>query len=358
MVCARMTVGWPLCSIARGVGRVDLAVVVTAALERPDLVVGHVLDERLGARVAAEEVVADVRAVVRLEGLVVAVQRLVHEVDQSAVLVGVEQHVPAATPDHLDDVPAGAAEVRLELLDDLAVAAHRAVQALQVGVDDEREVVQALLRGELEHAAALRLVHLAVAEERPDVLAGGVLDAAHLQVLVEPGLVDRRGGAEAHRHGRELPEVGHEPRVRVGRQPAVRPGLLLAERVELLRGQASLEERPRVHAGRRVALEVDLVAAARVVLAAEEVVQPDLVQRRDRRVGRDVAADRDVGALGAGHHHRGVPADQPSVIRSVCSSPGKYGSSWTPMVLTYGVVSVVGMATLRSRARRSRDSST
>ena len=44
--------------------------------------------------------------------------------------------------------------------------------------------------------------------------------------------------------------------------------------------------------------------------------------------------------------------------RSVCSSPGKYGSSCTPMVLTYGVVIAVGIATLRSRARRSSDSST
>ena len=161
---------------------------------------------------------ADVRAVVGPEGLVVAVGGGVHQVDQRAVAVGGEQRVPAAAPDDLDDVPAGAAEERLELLHDLAVAAHRAVEALQVAVDDEGEVVELLVGRELQQAARLGLVHLAVAEERPHVLVGGVLDAAVVQVLVELRLVDRVHRAEAHRHRRELPEVRHQPRVRVGRQ--------------------------------------------------------------------------------------------------------------------------------------------
>jgi len=60
-----------------------------------------------------------------------------------------EELVPATAPDHLDDVPAGAAEVAFQLLDDLAVAAHWAVQTLQVAVDDEGEVVQLLVGGQL-----------------------------------------------------------------------------------------------------------------------------------------------------------------------------------------------------------------
>ena len=61
--------------------------------------------------------------------------------------------------------------------------------------------------------------------------------------------------------------------------------------------------------GRGVALEVDLVAdAGGEVLAAEEVVEADLVQRRGARVGGDVAADAD-GLVRARHHDRGVPAD-------------------------------------------------
>ena len=69
----------------------------------------------------------------------------------------------------------------------------------------------------------LGLVALAVAEEAPHPRAAGVVDAAVVQVAVEAGLVDRVDRAEAHRHGRVLPEVGHEPRVRVARQARRRP---------------------------------------------------------------------------------------------------------------------------------------
>ena len=47
------------------------------------------------------------------------------------------------------------------------------------------------------------------------------------QVLHEARLVDRHQRAEAHRDGRELPEVRHQPRVRVGREAAAAD--LLAE---------------------------------------------------------------------------------------------------------------------------------
>jgi hypothetical protein len=56
---------------------------------------------------------------------------------------------------------------------------------------------------------------------------------------------------------------------------------LLAEPVELLLGQPALEEGAGVDAGGGVALEEDLVAAAGVVLAAEEVVEADLVELGD-----------------------------------------------------------------------------
>ena len=72
--------------------------------------------------------------------------------------------------------------------------------------------------------------------------------------------------------------------------------------------QAALEERAGVHARGGVPLEEDLVAAAGVVLAAEEVVEADLVEGGRRGVRGDVAADPDAGALGAVHDHRGVPA--------------------------------------------------
>ncbi len=251
--------------LADGLGRalerrVDLAVVVAAARQVAQLVVGQVLDHAQQARVRAEEVLAGVGPGLDRVGLELAVRRRVHRVDEHAVDVAGEQLVPLAAPDDLDDVPAGAAEARLQLLDDLAVAADRPVEALQVAVHDEGEVVELLTGRDADRAERLGLVHLAVAEEAPDARLRRVLDAAVLEVLVEAGLVDRADRAEAHRDGRELPEVGHEPRVRVARQ-ALR-ARLLAEAVEPLLAHAALEERAGVDAGGGVALEVHLVARA------------------------------------------------------------------------------------------------
>src|SRR5699024_12185580 len=58
-----------------------------------------------------------------------------------------------------------------------------------------------------------------------------------------------------------------------------------------------LEEGAGVHPRRGMALEEDLVAAAGMVLAAEEVVEPDLVEGGGSRVGGDVSAHGDVRSL-------------------------------------------------------------
>ena len=176
-------------------------------------------------------------------------------------------------------------------------------------VDNEGEVVELFPSGQADRAAGLGLVHLAVAEERPYVRAAGVLQLPGQQVAVEPGLVDSVDGAQAHGHGRELPEVRHEPRVRVGRQAAAGVRQLLPEAVELLLSEAALQEGAGVDAGRRVALDEHLVAGLAVVLAAEEVVEAHLVQAGRRGVSRDVAADAHPRPVGAGHHDRGVPPD-------------------------------------------------
>ena len=111
---------------------------------------------------------ADVRAAGDRILLELAVEGVVHLLDEDAVDVTCEQVVPLPCPDHLDDVPAGAAEGGFELLDDLAVAAHRSVEALQVAVHDEGQVVEALARGDVQRAERLGLIGLAVANECPD----------------------------------------------------------------------------------------------------------------------------------------------------------------------------------------------
>ena len=290
-----------------GVGRVDLRRVVAAAVEAPDVGVRPVLDALGQLGVGAEEVVAHVLAVARLEGLVLAVDALVHAALEEPVVVGLEQRVPLVAPDHLEHVPARAAEDGLELVDDLAVAAHGPVEALQVAVDDEHEVVEVLVAGERDRAQRLGLVGLAVAEERPHLAPARVGQPAARQVLHEPRLVDRHDRPEAHRDGRELPEVRHQPRVRVRAQPAL--GDLLAEAEQVLLAEPALEEGAGVDARRRVALDVDEVAAVLLARRVPEVVEADLVERRGRLVGGDVAAE--LGGLRVGAQHGGhrVPAD-------------------------------------------------
>src|SRR5690606_19994919 len=166
----------------RLVGRVDLDRIMSAQPELAQVVVAVVLDELQQARIAAEQVLADVRA--RLDGelLVLPVDDLAEAADQQAVGVAGEQRIPVAAPDALDDVPAGAAEDRLQFLDDLPVAAHRPVEPLQVAVDDEDQVVEPLARRERDRAERLGLVALAVAEERPDLPVPERLQAAVVQV--------------------------------------------------------------------------------------------------------------------------------------------------------------------------------
>ena len=87
-----------------------------------------------------------------------------------------EKVVPGGSPDDLDDIPAGAAKNALQFLDDFAVAAHRAVEALQIAVDNPGQVVQPLPRRQSQRAERFRLVGFAVAHEGPDarlLLASG-----------------------------------------------------------------------------------------------------------------------------------------------------------------------------------------
>ncbi len=93
----------------------------------------------------------------------------------------------------------------------------------------------------------------------------GVGDPARIQVVHEARLVDRGDRTDAQRDRRELPEVRHQPRVRIGGEAVAAD--LLAEVVELLLGQAALEVGARVVAGGGVALEVDEVAAVALATA-------------------------------------------------------------------------------------------
>jgi hypothetical protein len=73
--------------------------------------------------------------------------------------------------------------------------------------------------GQGDRAERFRLVAFAVAEEAQTLRSVSARPRS-FQVAIEARLVDRHDRAQAHRHGGELPEVRHQPRVRIGRQPA------------------------------------------------------------------------------------------------------------------------------------------
>ena len=60
-------------------------------------------------------------------------------------------------------------------------------------------------------------------------------------------------------------------------------------------------------------LEEYLVAAGWIVLAAEEVVEANLIQRCSTCVGGDVATDANTWALSTVHHDRCIPADPTTI---------------------------------------------
>src|SRR5688572_20109542 len=172
------------------VSRIDLDRVVAAEREFFQLLVGEMRHHLEQFRMGTPEMLADV--VAGLDGilLILAVDDLAHAPDEESLAILLEERVPFAPPDHLDDVPAGPAEDRLELLDNLPVAAHRPVEPLQVAVDDKDQVVELFTRRERDGAKRFGLVGLTIAKERPDLGVGPVLQATVFQIAHEPRLVD------------------------------------------------------------------------------------------------------------------------------------------------------------------------
>src|SRR3954451_24988566 len=158
----------------------------------------------------------------------------------------------------------------------------------------------------MEPGDRLRLVALAIADVAPNARLRRVDEPAIVEVTVETRLVHRVERAKAHRNGWELPKCRETTRMRIRRQAVTTN--LATEVIELLVGQAAFEKRTRVHTRRGVTLDVHLVAAAAVALPAEEVIEPDLVERRGRGVRRQVTAEAIESVVGAIHHGDGVPA--------------------------------------------------
>src|SRR5215469_2956031 len=90
----------------------------------------------------------------------------------------------------------------------------------------------------------------------------------------------------------------------------------MAEVLQIGLAQSALEKRPCIYPRRGVTLEVHKVArqltrASRArILGMEEVVEPDLQERCQRRIRRDVPADARILLILTMHHRHRVPANQ------------------------------------------------
>ena len=281
----------------RRIGRMNFYQVMAAAFQAVNLLVGHALRQPRQFFVLAKKVVAVKAPVFGGEGLHLAVNRVGKCVGQCACEVTCKQAVPVAAPDQLDDVPAGPGKQFFQLVDDAAIAAHRAVQALQVAIDDPDHVVQAFACSQCQCAHRLRLVHLAIAKHAPDFAAGAVEQATVREVAHEAGVVDRADRANPHGAGRKLPEVRHQIGVRVAAQ-ALR-GLrgrrqLLAVKAQVFFAEPAFKEGARIHAGGAVRLKKHQVAAVltlrRAFARMEKMVKTSFKQIGCAGVTGDMAA--------------------------------------------------------------------
>ncbi len=293
---------------SRGVGGVNLVGIVPAAIEVLDVPVAQLPDHILQFRVGAEEVLPGVGTAVVLAVLQFAVADLVHALLQQPLVVLLEERIPQAAPDHLDDVPAGAPEHAFQFLDDLAIAPHRTVQPLQVAVDDEVEVVQSFPAGQGDGAQGFRLVALAVAQKRPHLAIAPGRQPPGGQVAHDMRLVDGLDGAQPHGDGGKLPEIGHQPGVGIGGQPVAVH--LAAEIVQLLFRQAPLQKGAGVDTGRTVALKIDQIPQMAVIAPPEKVVEPHVIECGGGRERGDMPPEGILALVRPHHHRQGIPAHQ------------------------------------------------
>ena len=202
------------------VGGINFFGIVSAAPHHQQFLVGVIFDEVEQLRILAEEMLADVRARHADVLLKLAIDDFAHSFHEQTGFILFQKRVPVVAPNDFDDVPASARKQCLKLLDNLPVPANRAIQALQVTVDHERQIVELFAGRKRYRTERFGLIAFAVAHESPNVLVRDIFDPAIRQIMIEAGLVDRHQRCQSHRHGRVFPKVRHQPRMRIRRQTA------------------------------------------------------------------------------------------------------------------------------------------
>ena len=104
-------------------------------------------------------------------------------------------------------------------------------------------------------------------------------DPAVFQVAHETRLIDGIDGPDAHRDRGKLPEILHQPGMRIGGQPRLF-AQFVTEVLEVLLVQTAFQIRSRIFARRGMALEVNEISRLVPMPRVEEVVVTHLGQRR------------------------------------------------------------------------------
>src|SRR5450755_4400246 len=112
--------------------------------------------------ITAEKVLPEIGTTLDEILLVLTVADLAQTPYQQSVAIILDQVVPVCSPDRLNHIPTCAAEDCLEFLDDLAIAANRAIETLQVAIDHENQIVQPLTGRQRDRTQRLGFVHFSI----------------------------------------------------------------------------------------------------------------------------------------------------------------------------------------------------
>ncbi len=219
IVRARMTVGCPLCSTAALIRGVDLDRIVAAQAQLLELIVGEVLDHLEQPRVVPRRSARGCRRPPRRCTSDTRRRRprpcAWRAGRRGRAASSGSQSLPQSTLMTFQPAPRKMASSSWMILP-LPRTGPSSRCRLQLMTKMRLSSFSRAARR--DRAERFGLVGLAVAEEGPDLGVRRLLQAAIFEVAVEAGLVDRHDRPEAHRHRRELPEVGHQPGMRIGRQ--------------------------------------------------------------------------------------------------------------------------------------------
>ena len=123
-------------------GSIDLHWVMTTTVQTRDVMVRQLIGHLFKLWVFPKELFTHKARIACLIQLVLTIDHFFHTVLEHTCHVFIKQCIPVTTPDDFNHAPACTAKYRLQLLNNLAITTHRAIEALQVTVDDPNQVIQ------------------------------------------------------------------------------------------------------------------------------------------------------------------------------------------------------------------------